>query len=358
MKIALAHDFLNQSGGAERVLRVLGEMFPRAPIYTTLYDEAATRGAFRGRVIRTSFLQSLPGIRRWYHAFAPLMPLAVEQFDTSAFDVVLSVSASFAKGLITSPHTRHVDYCLTPPRFLWDDSHKFVNEFRYPGPLKRLAAPALSYLRIWDRQASLRVDEFAAISDFVRQRIRKYYGCQAEVIHPPVALEKFKPADRPGEYFLMVGRLVAYKKFDLAIRAFNQLGWPLKIVGAGIEAKRLRRLAGPRIEFVGPTDDTRLAELYRGAKALIFPQEEDFGIVPLEALASGRPVIAYRGGGALETIQDQKTGLFFDEQTEAALTEALKSFDPLSFDPRVCRRRAEEFGVAVFKEKISRLLDA
>lgn len=352
MKIALAHDYLNQYGGAERVLQVLCAMFPRAPIYTTIYDEAATGGVFKDRVIRTSFLQRLPGAIGHHHAFSPLMPLAVEQFDTSDYDVVLSVSASFIKGLITAPHTRHIDYCLTPPRFLWDDSHKFVDEFKYPWPLKKIAVPALSYLRIWDREASHRVDKFLAISGFVKDRINKYYGRESEIIYPPVAVEKFTVAEEPGEYFLMVGRLVAYKKFDLAVRVFNRLGWPLKIVGTGIEAGRLKKLAGPNIEFLGLVDDEKLAEIYRGAKALVFPQEEDFGIVPLESMASGRPVIAYGVGGVLETVQEGATGMFFNEQTEDALSDVLKSFDALSFDPNICRKRAEQFDVVEFRKNI------
>lgn len=356
MRAALVHEYLNQYGGAERVLQVLCAMLPNAPIYTTLYDRELTGAVFEGRTVRTSFIQRLPGSRRWHHLYSPLMPLAVEQFDTSAFDTVLSVSASFAKGVITGPRTRHICYCLTPPRFLWDDSQRFVRQFRYPVPIGRLAPLALSYLRVWDRQAADRVDRFVAISDFVRRRIAKYYGRDSAVVYPPVNVSKFSVSVGPGAYWLMVGRLVAYKNFDLAIRAFNRLGWPLKIVGTGVEEKRLRAIAGPRIEFLGLVDDARLAALYAGAAALVFPQEEDFGIVPLEAMASGRPVVAFRGGGALETVIDRITGVFFDEQTEDVLAEAVDRASRMKFMPYVCRGQAERFDLPVFRERMTDIL--
>lgn len=356
MKIAFVHDYLNQYGGAERVLQVLCSLFPRAPIYTTVYDPDATGGVFEGRTIRTSFLQNMPLVKRYHHAFSFLMPLAVEQFDPSAFDVVFSISSSFAKGVVTKPHTRHVCYCLTPPRFLWDDSHRFVNEFRYPSFVKKAIPPMLSYLRMWDSQAAKRVDEFVAISNFVKDRIKKYYGRTADVLYPPVNTARFAPAQKPGDYFLMVGRIVSYKKFDLAIRVFNALGLPLKIAGAGIEADRLKKLAGKNVEFLGLVQDDILAGLYAGAKALVFPQEEDFGIVPLEAMASGRPVIAFRGGGAVETVIPGTTGLFFEEQTERSLFQALGRFKEMEFDPRACRIQAEKFDISVFQKHILEIL--
>ena len=356
MKIALVHDYLNQYGGAERVLERLCAMFPEAPIFTTLYDEKATRGAFHGVDIRTSFLQRLPLVSRYHHAFSFLMPLAFEQFDFSSYDVVLSVSSSSSKGIITKPHTKHVCYCLTPPRYLWDDAHRYVHEFQYPKFIKQLIPPILSYLRIWDKEASLRVDHFVAISHFVRTRIKKYYNRDAQVIYPPVDAGVFHIVDHPDDYFLMVGRLVAYKKFDIAIRVFNELGWPLKIVGDGIEMKRLKSMANSNIEFLGRVDDEKLASLYSHASAIVFPQEEDFGIVPLEAMASGRPVIAYRGGGAKETVIEGVTGIFFDEQSEASLRTALESFDPSHFNPYECRNRALMFSVSKFSDEIRNAL--
>jgi glycosyltransferase involved in cell wall biosynthesis len=356
VKTAIIHEYLNQYGGAERVLQVLCALLPHAPIYTTLYNRALTGGVFDERTIRTSFLQRLPFAMRLHHWYSPLMPLAVEQFDTRAFDTVLSVSASFAKGVLTAPGARHICYCLTPPRFLWDDSQRFVERFRSPVIISKLAPLALSYLRVWDRQAAERVDKWIAISECVRRRIEKYYGKESVVVHPPVNVSKFTVHHEPGTYWLMVGRLVAYKNFDLAIRAFNRLGLPLKIVGTGIEERRLRAIAKPNIEFIGSVTDEKLAELYGGACAVLFPQEEDFGIVPLEAMASGRPVIAYRGGGALETIIDRITGVFFDEQTEEALMSAVDRASRMKWLPTVCRGQAERFDIPVFIKKMHGIL--
>ncbi|HWA64609.1 MAG TPA: glycosyltransferase [Candidatus Paceibacterota bacterium] len=352
MKIAFVHEYLIQFGGAERMLAALSEAFPNAPIYTLMYDERATRGIFKNRQIVTSFLQKFPFAKTQHRLYPLLMPLAVEQFDFSDYDVVLSLSASFAKGVITKPGTRHICYCLTPPRFLWDNSQRFVEDFGFPWIIRRLGLPLISYLRLWDVQAADRPDVFWSISDFVSARIRKYYGRPAQVIYPPVSAGSFRVSDAPSDYFLMVGRLVSYKKFDLAIEAFNILGLPLKIAGTGPEFGRLRRLAGPNVEFLGAVSEQRLAELYSRCRALVFPQEEDFGIVPLEAMASGRPVIAYRAGGALETVAEGKTGVFFDDQTVESLAAAVRTFRPEAYDPQICRAQAEKFDTAVFKKKV------
>lgn len=356
MKAAIVHEYLNQYGGAERVLQVLCAMLPYAPIYTTLYDRAMTGGVFDEQVIRTSFLQNLPFAMQWHHLYSPLMPLAVEHFDTSEFDTVLSISASFAKGVLTGPETRHICYCLTPPRFLWDDSQRFIQRFGYPMPVNKIASLGLSYMRVWDRQAAERVDQWIAISDCVRRRIGKYYGKDASVVYPPVNVSKFTVSHEAGSYWLMVGRLVAYKNFDLAIRAFNRLGWPLKIVGVGVEERKLRALARPNIEFIGAVSDEQLSRLYGDACAVLFPQEEDFGIVPLEAMACGRPVIAYRGGGALETVIDRMTGIFFDEQTEEELMAAVDRASRMKWLPTLCRGQAERFDIPVFVKKMQNAL--
>lgn len=356
MKIALIHDYLTQFGGGERVLQTLCEMYPDAPIYTLVYDERATGGVFKGRDIRTSFLQKLPFSRRHHRLFPLLMPLAVEQFDLSEFDVALSVSASFAKGIITKPSTRHVNYCLTPTRFLWDDSHRYVSEFRYPWPIKKLLPVALSYLRVWDKEAALRVDKFVGISTFVQERIAKYYGQPSDLIYPPVDTSKYFISETQDDYFLMVGRLVSYKRFDLAVRAFSAMELPLKIVGDGPERKRLEKLAGKNIEFLGLVSDFKMPQLYSKAQAVIFPQEEDFGLVPLEAAASGRPVIAYRAGGALETVLEGETGVFFDQQTEIDLSLAIGRFHLTDFDPQAIRRHAMKFDTSAFQQAIRSLL--
>jgi len=357
MRIALVHEYLNQFGGAERVLQVLCSLFPRAPIYTLIYDKDATGRVFEGRVVRTSFLQKVPFSKSHHRAFPLLMPLAMEQFDFSDYDLVLSVSASFAKGIITKPGVKHICYCLTPPRFLWDNSQKFVEEFSYPRLVKNILPPFITYLRIWDKEASLRVDQFWAISNFIKERIDKYYSKSAKVLYPPVDASKFKISDNIGNYFFMAGRLVSYKRFDLAVSAFNRLGLPLKIVGTGPELKRLKKLAGDNIEFLGPVSDAALSDLYSHSRACIFPQEEDFGIVPLESMASGRPVIAYRSGGAVETILEDRTGMFFNEQTEDSLINTVKRFEGKEFDPRVCRTHAKKFDVEIFKKKIFKYLN-
>jgi len=352
MKIAFVHEYLNQFGGAERMLQALCSIFPNAPIYTLMYDRSATGGIFDGKEIRTSFLQTFPFARKHHHVFPLLMPLGIEQFDFSEFDVVLSISASFAKGIITKPSTRHICLCLTPTRFLWDNSQKFIDGFGYPSFIKKLIPPFLTYLRIWDREAAYRVDEFWAISKFVQERIRKYYNADSRIVYPPVNISKFNLSEERGDYYLMVGRLVSYKRFDLAISVFNKLGYKLKIAGVGPEMKRLKKIAGNKIEFLGLISDEELASYYAKCQALIFPQEEDFGIVPLEAMASGRPVIAFRGGGASETIIDGKTGVFFDEQNEGSLLETIKNFKSDAYDPDVCRSQAQKFDIGRFKEAI------
>ncbi len=346
------------------MLEALCEIFPDAPIYTLLYDEAATGRVFKGREIHVSFLQKIPFARKHHRVFPLLMPLAIEQFDLSEFDIVLSNSASFAKGVITKPHTRHISYCMTPTRFLWDDSHRFIDEFKYPWPIKKLVPIFITYLRIWDKEAACRVDKFVAISDFVRARIKKYYERDAQVIYPPVSTHKYKIADKIGDYFLMVGRLVSYKRFDLAVKVFSAIKKPLKIVGDGPERKRLEKIArsassgqaGKNIQFLGLVSDYKMPEIYSHAQAVIFPQIEDFGIVPLEAMASGRPVIAYRDGGALETIINGKTGIFFDEQTEISLAQAIGQYYQTDWDPQAIRSHALKFDKETFREKILKLL--
>ena len=286
------------------------------------------------------------------------MPLAIEQFDLGDFDVALSVSHSFAKGIITKPSTRHINYCLTPPRFLWDDSHRYVGEFNLPWPIRKFLPLALSYLRVWDKEASYRVDEYVAISQFVGERVKKYYEQDARVIYPPVDTKKYFISQQVDDYFLMVGRLVGYKRFDLAVKAFSAMGLPLKIVGNGPEYGKIKNQISnvKNIELMGLVSDYKMPEIYSKAQAVIFPQEEDFGIVPLEAMASGRPVIAYKGGGALETIVDGETGIFFDQQTEIDICQAVGKFQRVSWDSKRIRERAMSFDTALFIDKIKNLL--
>ncbi|MDP3730919.1 MAG: glycosyltransferase [bacterium] len=357
MRVALVHDYLNQYGGGERVLGTFCEMFPQAPIFTLLYDEKLTGRAFADRHIYTSFLQKIPGAKRYHRWLPMLMPIAVEQFDLSAFDLVVSNSASFAKGVITKPRTKHISYCMTPTRFLWDDSHKYLDEFQKPGLIKKFTPFFLNYLRIWDQDASSRVDQFVAISDFIKERIRKYYQRDSLVVHPPVNTAKFNIADQIGDYFLMVGRMVPYKRFDLAISVFNELGWPLKIIGDGPQKSHLQKISKKNIEFLGLVSDYKLPLFYSHARAVIFPQEEDFGIVPVEAMASGRPVIAFRAGGVLETVKEGESGLFFDEQTEELLLKVLQNFNHLDFDPQHIKARAALFDQEIFKDKWRKIIN-
>lgn len=359
MRIALVHDYLNQFGGAERVLEAFCEIFPDAPIYTLIYDPKKMKGAFSERKIRTSFLQKIPFAKSKHRIFPLLMPVAVEQFDLSDYDIVLSDSASFAKGIITKPETLHICYCHTPLRYAWDDSHKYIEEFGLPKIIKRFIPFFMNYIRIWDKEAALRVDKFICNSNFVAKRIKKYYSRDAEVIYPPVDTKNFllSPAKSWGSYFLMVGRLLAYKRFDIAAKAFNKLGKPLKIIGDGPEEKKLKKISNKNIEFLGEISREKLKNYYQNCLALIFPQEEDFGIVPLEAMACGKPIIAYRGGGALESIQDGETGIFFNEQTVDSLIGAINRFHPEKFDAQTIRAHALKFDKEIFKKNIKKFVE-
>lgn len=357
MRVALVHDYLTELGGAERVLQALGEIFPHAPIYTLIYDEKTTGGLFRNRRIHTSFLQRLPFARTRHRNYAWLMPLAVEQFDLGRYDLVISDSASYAKGIVTKPHTVHISYCHTPIRYAWDDSHRYVKEFPLPSIFRGLVPIFLNYLRVWDKEAALRVDAFIANSSFVRERIRKYYRVDAEVIHPPVDVDFFGAVLRdPKDYFLAAGRLVAYKRFDLAVKTFNELRRPLVVAGDGPELKRLKAIAGPTITFTGRLADDALRKLYAEARALIFPQEEDFGITAIEAMAAGTPVIAFRGGGALEHVEEGKTGTFFDHERPGTLARAVEQFLGMPFDSDAIRAHARLFSKQAFKENMQRFI--
>jgi len=363
MKIALVHEYLTQLGGGEKVLQAFCEMFPEAPIYTLIYDDKATRGVFKDKKIHTSFLQKIPGSKRFFRSLIPLMPLAVEQFNLSGFDLVISVSHSYGKGIITRPGTKHICYCLTPTRYLWFTPtlmHELWGHSAAITLLKPFLYPLLTYLRTWDYQAAQRPDCFIADSETVRQRIKKYYNRDSEVVYPPVDIGRFHISDRPKNYFLMTSRMVPYKRFDVAIEAFSKLPEEkLLVIGDWPVYSRLKtrnRYKTGNIEFLGRVSDDELPRYYAECKAIIFPQEEDFGIVPVEAMAAGRPVIAFRAGGVLETVIEGETGLFFEEQTPESLAEAVKSFDETKFDPEKIRRHAEKFDKSVFKDQISRLI--
>ncbi len=359
MKIALVHDYLVQYGGAERVLEACAEIWPYAPIYTLIYDQEAMRGKFTEKRIYTSFLQHWPLARRHHRLFPPLMPLAIEQFDFRQYDIVLSDSSSYAKGILTRPETLHISYVHTPMRYAWDDCQKYTEDFGFPKMIKRLVPFFMNPIRLWDKASADRVDMYVANSQFVKKRIAKYYRKEAVVIHPPVNIDRFYVAPRGErkEYFLMVGRLIAYKRHDIAIEACNRLGLPLKIIGRGPEYDRLRRLAGPTIEFLDRVSDEDLPRYYAECQAFIFPQEEDFGIVAQEAFASGRPIIAYHGGDIVEHLESGKMGEFFHAQTADSLATVLPKFDPDRYDGQYIRLQAERFDKEQFKAKIKNLVE-
>lgn len=358
MKIAFVVSWLNQYGGAERVLEAAHELYPDAPVYTSIYDPHALPVHYRGWDIRVSFLDRFPGVHRRHQFYLPLYPLAFESLDLRGFDVVLSIPSAFAHGVLTPSSTRHVCYCLSPARFLWQYKEYVENE-AVGGPARLVLPLFVSTLRQWDRLAAERVDEFAAISRVIQSRIAKFYRRKSEILFPPVTLADFSlsPQSEIGDYYLIVSRLVPYKRVDLAVQAFNRLGLPLVVAGDGRDRSRLEKMARPNIRFVGRVSDDTRRDLMSRCRAFILPGEEDFGIAPLEANASGRPAIAYAGGGALDTILDGVNGVLFREPTVDSLTERVRTFDPATFVPSDVRAHASRFDVAVFRKGIRDLVE-
>ncbi len=357
MKIAIVHDHLTQVGGAEQVLKILHEMWPDAPIYTLLYDEKKLGGIFPKEKIQTSFLQKLPGAIKHYQWYLPLMPTATESYDLAGFDAVVSSSSAFAKGIITQSDTVHICYCHTPTRYLWSDTHTYIQGLPYPRFVKGALPIILNKLRIWDQVSSQRPDAFVANSGFVSKRIEKYYKRKSSVIYPPVDTKNFFISPSIDKYYLTGGRIVPYKRFDLTIQAFNQLGIPLKIFGDGPQLGYLKKIAKGNIEFLGRVDDSELSKFYSRCMAFIHPQVEDFGITSVEAMASGRPVIAYSGGGARETVEHGITGEFFEEQAWEALADTIVRFKPEKYDSNIIKNHAEKFNVERFKKEIKKCIE-
>lgn len=351
------------------MLEAFCEMFPDAPIYTLLYDERATNGIFKDREIRTSFLQKMPFSKKHHRYFLALMPFAIERLDLSGFDVVISSSSSYAKGVVKPKEALHVCYCHTPLRYAWDDTQKFIKESHYPKLIKPVIPFLINQIKKWDLKAASGVDHFIANSSFIADKIKKYYNRYSEVVYPPVKInsgdKKANDGNKESEgYFLIVSRLLPYKRIDIAIQAFNELSYlptgerlKLKIVGSGPERKNLEMIAGKNIEFLGSKYDEELGGIYEGCRAFIFPQEEDFGITAVEAQMAGRPVIAFRAGGALESIVDGKTGLFFDRQDKDSLVETIIRFEDCKFDSEAIRSHAQKFGKEEFKRKIKNIID-
>ncbi len=356
------HDWLTGMRGGERCLEVFCELFPEADLFTLLHVPGSVSETIERRRITTSFIQRLPGAAESYRSYLPLFPAAVGRFDLRGYDLVLSASHAVAKGVRVPPGALHVCYCFTPMRYVWD----LYGEYFGPraGPLTRAVMPPLAaWLRRWDRRTAGGVHHFIAISRFVADRILRAYGRPADVIHPPVDVARFRVEEGPGEFYLVVSALTPYKRVDLAVAAASKLGRRLVVVGTGPEAARLRAQAGPTVELLGWRDDAVIAELYARCRALLFPTLEDFGITPLEAMASGRPVIALGQGGALETVVgagggEPATGIFFERQSVDDLMDAIRRFESgsLRFEPKALRRRAEAFDRPVFKERVEQYL--
>lgn len=355
MKTALVHDWLNQIGGAEDVLQSLVTLYPAAPVYTSIFVPQSMPPLYRQWDIRTSFINRLPLGHRAPRLYLPLYPLAFEQFDFRAYDLVVSNKSGFCHGIVTGPETLHICYCLTPTRYIWR-YHQYAEQENLGRAAQAALAPVLSYLRLWDRLAAERVDHFIAISAEIRRRISKVYGRESTIIYPPVHTERFQPVDRPDDYYLFVGRLVPYRRLDLLVEAFNRLGRRLVIAGSGRDRERLQQAARSNIEFLGYVPDGALPDLIARCRAFIFPGEEDFGIAPIQAMAAGRPVIAYAAGGALDTVVPG-TGHLFHAQTVGAIVAAVEQFDTASVSPAFIRAHAEQFDVAVFQEKMQRFVE-
>ncbi len=353
MRVALVHYWLVGMRGGEKVLEALCELFPEADIYTHVHDAESISATINRHRIHTSFIAGLPRAKRWYQRYLPFMPLALEQFDLRGYDLVISSESGPAKGVIVAPDATHICYCHSPMRYLWDMYHDYLDQV---GPVTRLLMrPLLHRMRMWDVTSAARVDHFIANSAWVAARIRKYWRREAEVIPPPVETRDFAPSAERGDFYLCVGQLVGYKRVDLAVEAFRRLDRRLVVIGEGEQSRRLRETASPNVEFLGWQSFASIRDHYARCRALIFPGVEDFGIVPVEAMASGRPVIAYRKGGALESVREDVTGLFFDAQTPEALAAAVRRFEEreASFDAERIVAHARGFDREVFKQRIA-----
>ena len=351
MKTVLVHDWMNQRGGAEDVLETFVEMYPTAPLYTSLYAPEKMPDHWRKWKIFTSFIDRLPWSHSRQQLYFPLYPSAFEGFDFSGLDLVLSNKSGFCHGVITGPETLHICYCLTPTRYVWR-YHQYAERENLSWVVRQILRPFLISLRQWDRLAADRVDYFIAISKEVRRRIAKIYRRDSVIIYPPVDTGRFQPATQVEDYYLLVGRLVPYRRIDLLIKAFNIMERPLLIAGKGRDRGRLEEIAGPSVTFLGRVTDADLPGLIARCQAFMFPGEEDFGIAPLQAMAAGRPVIAYAAGGALETVVPG-TGALFSEQSVRAIIEVVENFDPSNVSQTFIREHAEQFDVEVFKRQIS-----
>jgi glycosyltransferase involved in cell wall biosynthesis len=358
MRVALVHDWLTGMRGGEKVLLSLLRLFPDAAIHTLLHVKGTVAPEIEARPIHTTFVQRLPGVARHYRNYLPLFPAAVGAMDLGAYDLVISASHCVAKGAKRRPGAIHICYCFTPMRYVWDRYDDYFGPGRVGGLARLLIAPVARRLRAWDVRSSSRVDRFVADSAYVAGRIRRYYGREAAVILPPVDTELFTPgADGHAGYDLIVSALAPYKRIELALAAYRGTGRPLKVVGTGPEAERLRAMAPAEAEFLGWVDDARLRDLYRGCRAVIMPGVEDFGIVPLEAMACGRPAVVFAEGGGAETVTHGETGVVFDEPTPAALRAAVDSLEGIRFNTVTLRTRAEAHSRTAFETQFRAFVD-
>ena len=356
MKTCFVHEYLIDFGGAEQVLKGLLKLWPESPIFTLIYDpEGNCKEIIQSTEVIGSFLNKFPFAKRHHRAYLPLMPLAIEQFDLSGYDVVISESHAIAKGVITGPDQLHIGYIHTPMRYAWDMQWQYLEDAGLKRGLRSfITRVLLHYLRIWDMRTVAGVDYYVANSKFIARRIKKLYKCEATVIYPPVDIARFGIAEEKDDFYVTLSRLVSYKKIDLIVRAFNQMpDRKLVVIGDGPELKTLKQIASDNITLMGFQKDSVVVDMLKQAKAFVYAAVEDFGIVPVEAQACGTPVIAYGRGGVLETVVDGETGIFFDEQKESALIDAVKKFENSpSFDPKVVRKNAERFNKKRFLEEM------
>lgn len=356
MKIALIHDYLAQDGGAEKVLKSFHEIWPEAPIFVLFHDRKKIAD-FNQAHIHESWISKMPFVSSHFQWYLPWMPQATEQYNLKNFDVVVSSSSAFAKGIIVQPGTLHISYCHTPARYLWTDPQEYVEELHYNRLVKSILPKIIHRLRLWDKISADRVDFFIANSKTVEQRIRKYYRRESTVIFPPVDLDSFSVSPTVENYFVAGGRLVPYKKLDVVIQAFNRLKYSLKIFGTGPELKKLQKMSKKNIEFLGRITEEEKKQLLQKAQAFIHPQLEDAGVTPLESLASGRPVIAYSQGGAVETITDGITGLFFHKQSWESLLHKILEFKNKKWDSGSIRENVVTYSKDNFKKTIKEFVE-
>ncbi|MBX3065270.1 MAG: glycosyltransferase [Anaerolineae bacterium] len=356
MKLALVHDWLNQVGGAEDVLAEMVGMYPDSPLYTSIYARDTMPAAWREWSIHSLWMDQLPGIHQHHQRYLPLYPLAFGGLDLSNYEVILSNKSGFCHG-VQKGEAIHVCYCLAPTRYVWQPD-AYMDRENLGNGLRMALRPLIRLLKGWDYRAAQRVDHFIAISTEIKQRIKTFYGRDSVVIYPPVeAAERFTPSKTVEDYFLIVSRLIPYKRIDLAVQACTQLGLPLLVAGAGRDREKLEAMAGPTVKFLGRVPDADLPDLMARCKAFIFPGLEDFGIAPVQAQAAGRPVIAFRGGGALDTVIPGITGEFFDQQTVESLSAVLRSFDVSHYDSAVIRPIALKFDRSVFRQQLSEFVE-